>query len=194
MSIATILDAFTLSDEKIARRVFAVGAERHAGLSTADLVTLATDAAEDAGLTLEGFSTATVNNAFTSYNLFISTGLKAPNPDAKSLDKGKADVARLIEACRVKHGAKIVKAAIKETVEPFSDDITVEARTTAIAHMLDALLSVPKAEKEDNPRTPEQRFMSALNAAQNLLDQIELDGDQAEEAMSILNNIMDAIS
>ena len=190
--IESIVTAYSVSDEKIARRVFSVGTARAEGISTEDIILEATALAKESDKTLEGFSKSTIDNANTSFKLYVSTGIPVPSLDGAVVHKGSADIARKIEAARVKHGKKIVASAIEETVSAFKSDIKVADRRQAVSDMLDALLAVDAPEKEDKSRTPEQRFLSALTAAVNLLDVIELDDEQAAAAGTLIATLFDA--
>lgn len=190
--VASIVDAFTDSADTIANRIFTVGETCNREALTPKQVFEQVQAKiELAGiLTVKGWSSSSVANAKTSYDLYLATGVATR---IKRADRN--DLAKLIEECRVIHGAKTVRQTIADTTKVYADTITNDDRYNGVMSVLRALRNTPK---NDSPaaagKSVEDRFLAALATAQKLLGEIELSTAQVGDALAIIEDISDSIS
>lgn len=191
--IENIIDAYSVKGEQIAARVFSVGAARLDGMTSDDIVVqaqAALEASSDTKRHLDGFSTSTLNNAWTSFGIYTKDAGLTPPKSKKALGEVFGDAARLIEQARVKHGAKSVKAALKEFM--VAGYVSDEARADHVAEIMTTLIGLEKQD-DDRKKTPEERFIAALKTAENLLESIELSPEQADMVADILANLGEVV-
>lgn len=191
--IGSVILSFSEDDATIANRVFTVGGlcEQH-GIKPGDVfnqVNAAMELVSGQVRIVKGWSSSSIANAKTAYDLYLATGI---SPKIKRADRNA--LGGLIEDCRRIHGAKRVRATIVETVKPYADDIAPADRYDGVTSVLSALRAMPKDEKEEKVATPEDRFLSALRAADSLLSQVALSDEQVSEALALLANLSDALA
>lgn len=192
-AIDNIVKAYSVKGETLASRVFAVGAARAEGMSTDDIIMEAHNsiAESHSGAVLDNFSASTLNNANTSFNLYVkNAGLDVPN--ATGIKGVFGRVATLIEQARSKHGKKIVADTFKEFL--VSEYTSPSARAEHAEEILNTLVGLDAQGEDSRQKTPAERFIAALKTAERLLESAELDDAQAELAASILESLSDGIA
>lgn len=195
-AIDNIVKAYSVKGETLASRVFAVGAARAEGMTTDDIImeaqeTVAQASASGTVTVLDNFSASTLNNANTSFNLYVkNAGLDVPNAAGVKGVFGR--VATLIEQARSKHGKKIVADTFKEFL--VAEYTSPSARAEHAEEILNTLVGLDAQGEESRPKTPAERFIAALKTAERLLESAELDDAQAELAASILESLSDGIA
>jgi len=192
--IDNIVRAYSVKGETLASRVFAVGAARADGMTTDDIIMEAQEsiAENNSGAVLDNFSASTLNNANTSFNIYVKdAALDVPN--ATGIKGVFGRVATLIEQARSKHGKKIVTATLKEFLLTGDDAYTSPtARAEHAEEILRTLIGLD-VETEQREKSPEERFIAALKTAEKLLAVIELSDADAELASGIIASIVEVV-
>lgn len=190
--IDAVIGSFSENDATIAKRIFTVGGlcQEH-GVTPKDVFAQVnahrdlTAGTPDAPRTIKGWSASSIANAKTAFDLYLLTGitLKYGNKSDRDL------LAGLVEDVRRLHGAKTVKTTIVDATSQFTETIAPSERYDAVVSILRALKGIPAEDNTKDPKTPEERFLSALASAVKLSESVELSIDQAEAAQSLINEL-----
>ena len=144
--------------------------------------------ASEHGVILDRFSLPTAANAATSFDLYVATALPIPT-SSETKDSVPVAIAGLIEQARSKHGKSKTAATIKLAVAETNEYQTAQERANVIGEFLAKLIELDAEPKEPKTQTPEQRFLSALRAADTLALEVGLDDEQVAEALRLIESI-----
>lgn len=191
--IETVVAAFGESDDVIGHRVLTVG-----GLCAEHNVTpkavfesvnahLELNATSTNARPIKGWSSSSIANAKTAFDLYAATGVSL----TKGTKASRHEFAALVEDVRRIHGAKVVRTAIKDAAQVIAEDATEATRRDAFVTILTALKNRPAEKATPKETTPEDRFISALRAALSLAEKVELSDEQASVAADLINELAD---
>lgn len=155
------VDTFAPSNADIAARTVWVGETMEAHGQTAKGVfdAVAAHYALQGKPAPRGMRKASVTNAATNYALWGATGVGHTHVKADGATRTYADMIGLIDATRHNHGAKTVKALIRETLDTLATDVKPAARYGAF---WDALTALDARTPEETVKTPPVPSIAAL--------------------------------
>lgn len=191
--IENVVTAFGESDDVIGNRVLTVG-----GLCAEHNVTpkavfesvnahLELNATSSNARPIKGWSSSSIANAKTAYDLYAATGVSL----SKGSKASRFEFAALVEDVRRIHGAKVVRTAIKDAAQVIADEADNTVRRDAFVTILKALKDRPADKATPEPTTAEDRFLSALRSALSLSEKVELTDEQASAAADLINQLAD---
>ena len=194
-TISNAANAFKINGGALGRRVLSVGLvqrdnpenpgkKKTAAVAHAEIVQYATEQ----GIVLDRFSLPTASNAATSFDLYVATTLPIPT-SSETRDAVPVAIAGMIEQARSKHGKAKVAATVKLAVADFTEYTSNEEKSAKVSEYLTALIELDAAPGESKTQSPEQRFLSALRAADTLALEVALDDEQVAEAFRLIESI-----
>jgi len=192
-AIENVAAAYKITGSAIARRVLSIGiaqrdTEDGKKLPAHVVHTAGVAYATEHGIILDNFSSSTVSNAATSFDLYVSTGLPVPS-SANTRDGAILGVVGLVESARAKHLKKKVADAIKVALGTLTEYDDEDKRRAVIVEYLTALIDLDAEKPESKGQTPAQRFLSALRAADTLALEVELSDEDVTEALRLIASI-----
>lgn len=194
-TISNAANAFKINGGALGRRVLSVGLvqrdnpenpgkKKTAAVAHAEIVQYATEQ----GIVLDRFSLPTASNAATSFDLYVATTLPIPT-SSETRDAVSVAIAGMIEQARSKHGKSKTAATIKLAVADFTEYTSNEEKSAKVSEYLTALIELDAEAPESKNQSPEQRFLSALRAADTLALEVALDDEQVAEALRLIESI-----